>query len=144
MHPRWLLVCLLLCAACDRAPSASSLPEWTTADHDRLEENARAQAGQRPGAQPQLTPQQQLAEAAWQAKCASCHGIIGRGDGPNGPLLKASDLTREEWQAKTSDEQIASVIRSGRGRMPAFADLPQDAVDALVARIRATRGFEER
>lgn len=31
---------LLLC--CDRPPSASSLPEWTAADHDRVEESARA------------------------------------------------------------------------------------------------------
>ena len=130
----------LFLASCDRAPSASDLPEWSAKDHDRVEENQRIQAGEKPGAQPKQSDDQRLAEAVWSAKCASCHGPIGHGDGPNGAVLKASDLTRDEWQAKTSDADIATVIRSGRGRMPAFQELPDAAIAAIVARIRATRG----
>ena len=33
---------------CDRAPSASGLPEWTPKDHERGEESARAAQGQSP------------------------------------------------------------------------------------------------
>ena len=130
----------LAASACDRPPSASDLPEWTAKDHDRIEESQRIQAGGQPGAQSAMTDEQRLAEATWAAKCASCHGPIGHGDGPNGGVLKASDLTREEWQAKVKDEEIAAVIVSGRNRMPAFKDLPGETVAALVARIRATRG----
>jgi cytochrome c oxidase cbb3-type subunit 3 len=130
----------LALAACDRAPGGTGLPEWTPKDHDRVEENQRIQQGAQPGAQAKLTPEQQLAEATWSAKCASCHGPIGHGDGPSGNIVKASDLTRDEWQAKVSDGEIAAVIKSGRGRMPGFPDLPDSTVAALVARIRATRG----
>jgi cytochrome c oxidase cbb3-type subunit 3 len=74
----------------------------------------------------------------WRNQCAQCHGLLGRGDGPNGPLLKATDLTKEEWQAKATDAEIAASIRDGKGRMPKF-DLPDPVVVGLVARIRAVR-----
>lgn len=76
---------------------------------------------------------------AWSRQCASCHGIEGRGDGPNGPMVKAPDLSRPDWQAATSDEQIAAVIREGRNKMPRF-DLPPPTIAGLVRRIRALRG----
>jgi quinoprotein glucose dehydrogenase len=55
--------------------------------------------------------------------CASCHG--GNMEGGSGfPAL--SGLRRER-----SVEQIASVIRSGRGRMPGFTALPTATLNAL-------------
>ena len=65
--------------------------------------------------------------------------MLGKGDGPNGPMMKASDLTREEWQASVTDADIAAVIKTGKGRMPKF-DLPDPVVRGLVGRIRAVRG----
>jgi len=67
-----------------------------------------------------------------------CHGERGRGDGPQGPMLRAPDLTRADWQSRVTDEDIVQTIRNGRNNMPKF-DLPPAALDGLVKRIRANR-----
>jgi cytochrome c oxidase cbb3-type subunit 3 len=121
---------------CDRPPSADHLREWTPTDHDRVEENAKQQAAAPKGSS---SGADALVEATWKAQCFQCHGPVGRGDGPNGPMVKASDLTSPEWQDKTSDLDIAATIKNGKGKMPKF-DLPDPVVRGLVARIRATRG----
>jgi cytochrome c oxidase cbb3-type subunit 3 len=54
-------------------------------------------------------------------------------------MFKAADLGREDWQAKVKDEEIASTISNGKGRMPKF-DLPDDVVRGLVTRVRSFRG----
>lgn len=56
-----------------------------------------------------------------------------------GPMVQAPDLTREDWQAKVTDGDIASVIQNGKGKMPKF-EIPADVVSGLVARVRAVRG----
>ncbi len=56
-----------------------------------------------------------------------------------GPMVRAPDLTREEWQAKTADGDIAATIKNGKGKMPKFG-LPDSVIQGLVARIRAARG----
>jgi cytochrome c oxidase cbb3-type subunit 3 len=80
-----------------------------------------------------------LVEVTWRNQCAMCHGVLGRGDGPQGPMMHAPNLTLPEWQAKMTDQQIAEVIRNGKNRMPKF-DFPPDVVAGLVARIRASKG----
>jgi len=80
-----------------------------------------------------------VVELTWHNQCASCHGMGGHGDGPNGPMVRAPDLTREEWQAKVSDAEIAATIRTGKNQMPRF-DLSDKVVAGLVSRVRATRG----
>ena len=138
------LALLVLAAACDSPPSADGLREWTPADHDRAEESARAAAGQSPapGAIPSGTPggrPDPVLEATWAQQCAPCHGPVGRGDGPTGPMVHAADLTRPEWQASVTDADIARVIVNGKARMPAFPTLPPKVVSGLVARVRAAR-----
>ena len=54
-------------------------------------------------------------------------------------MVKAADLTNEEWQAKVTDAQLAASIKNGKDKMPKF-DLPDAVVAGLVLRIRATRG----
>ena len=76
---------------------------------------------------------------AWARQCTPCHGPQGRGDGPQGPMVKAPDLTSADWQSKTTDDQIKQIILNGKNRMPKF-DLPDDVVTGLVARIRAAKG----
>lgn len=124
-------------AACDRAPSAAGLAEWSPVDHD-----------QEPGRPPPSTQGTRAADAggtpalvevAWRNQCSSCHGASGHGDGPQGPMFKAPDLAREDWQAKVKDDEIAATIRDGKGRMPK-SDLPDDVVRGLVARVRSFRG----
>jgi cytochrome c oxidase cbb3-type subunit 3 len=53
-------------------------------------------------------------------------------------MVKATDLTNPEWQQKTSDADIAGAIKNGKGKMPKF-DLPEPVLQALVARIRASK-----
>jgi len=124
-----------LCA-CDRLPESTG--EWSPSDHDH---EPAAQQGQQtaPSGSNKPNIQQQLVETAWMQTCATCHGPLGKGDGPQGSLVKAPDLTRMEWQTKVSDEEIAQRIKSGKGLMPPM-DLPDSTIKGLVARIRALRG----
>jgi len=122
-------------ASCEPAPV--DVREWNAADH---RQPAGAGQGKRQVAatDDKAAAEQTLADVTWTKRCASCHGPIGRGDGPQGPMLKAPDLTRDDWQAKVSDAQIAEVIRTGRGKMPAF-ELSEPQMKAVVQRIRRTR-----
>lgn len=134
----------VLLFACDRPPSADGMREWSAADHDRAEEQSAGAGAGQAAPQPQRGEKRDggesaLIEVAWAQNCAICHGPVGHGDGPNGPMVKAPDLTREDWQGKIGDDDIAATIRTGKGKMPKF-DLPDPVVRGLVARIRAVRG----
>lgn len=132
--------CAVLASAavgCDRAPSPSGLREWTAADHERDEVPQAAQAKQGSPA----TGADRFAavvDATWANQCALCHGAEGHGDGPQGPMFRAPDLTRADWQASVTDDAIAQTITTGRGRMPKF-DLPPEVTEGLVRRIRALK-----
>ena len=95
-----LALCLLALSSCDA--SDGEVREWTPADHDQPESsNAQApQVSARPTGS-ELDPN--LIDLAWQKNCSSCHGPRGRGDGPQGPMVRAPDLTRDEWQDRVSD-----------------------------------------
>lgn len=165
---RRLCLTLLVAAAaagCERPPGADSLKEWTPADHDRAEEQSSqaGQTGQAPqAAQPNrptapspragdTRPERgekaersdagdaNLVEITWETACAPCHGPVGHGDGPKGPMVSAPDITRDDLLSRITDEEIEAQIRNGKNRMPKF-DLPDPVVRGLVARIRAMRG----
>src|SRR5713226_3310606 len=59
------------------------------------------------------------------ADCANCHHQDLRGSPPDFPSLV--DIGR-----KYSDPEIRAIIREGRGRMPAFAELSRQGMQALV------------
>ncbi len=133
---------------CDHPPSPSKATAWKPTDHGADERFAAAEAAKKAGGVAAIeTPEARaanetrvLADRVWAAQCANCHGDFGKGDGPVGGVVGARDLTSEAWQAKTSDDAIASTIREGRGKMPKF-ELPDSTIRALVARIRAVRGL---
>ena len=126
------LLSLLVLAGCN-----TPTREWTPADHDTPPGAEQAPPpGKRPAAPDNSAQVLELADMTWVRQCQSCHGPDGRGDGPQGRDLRAADLTKPTWQKAMGDEQIAAVIRSGRGRMPAF-DLPPQLVKGLVLRIRS-------
>lgn len=135
VHVVGAALALMAVAGCDRAPPDAR--EWTPGDHASVDQPPAGGASQRPSSE---ETDQTLVEVAWQQSCASCHGPMGRGDGPEGPMVRAPDLTRADWQARVTDAQVAETIRAGRGRMPAFRELPASIVDGLVRRIRAVRG----
>ncbi len=119
----------------------ADLPEWKPTDHEHEEGQPGQGQGARGQRPPRALPQQDatsLVELAWSRSCATCHGERGRGDGPQGPMLRAPDLTRSEWLARVTDEDIRQTIRTGRNNMPKF-DLPPTVLDGLVKRIRANQ-----
>ncbi len=59
------------------------------------------------------------------ANCATCHRLDLRGSPPEFPSL--ADIA-----SRRNAAEVESVVRKGAGRMPAFARLPEPAVQALV------------
>lgn len=51
----------------------------------------------------------------YDAQCASCHGVDGKGDGKAGLTLKPrpSDLTDGEWKHGSTDGEVFTLIRDG-------------------------------
>lgn len=141
-----LVALSIVLGACDRPPGLDSAKEWTPNDHDHADEKGKVQSGNSSGARAPkgassgaAKDDAALVELTWQKRCAVCHGPAGHGDGPNGPMVKAPDLTLADWQAKASDADIAAVIANGKGLMPK-QDLPPEVVRGLIARIRASKG----
>ncbi len=75
----------------------------------------------------------QSAPPVFQSTCSLCHGNDARGTdrGPN--MVGSAHLQ------SISDADIATIITTGRSKMPAFP-LPQEQVDALVRYIRSLNG----
>lgn len=135
------LVVAFTLGACDRPPSADKAREWTPADHDQLDPAQKVGSGPQVAGKPAATQagNRTLIEITWMQSCSACHGETGHGDGPNGPMVKAPDLTRGDWQSTVTDAEIAERIKTGKGLMPKF-DMPDSTLQGLVARIRALRG----
>jgi quinoprotein glucose dehydrogenase len=60
----------------------------------------------------------------YESQCASCHRPDRRGTPPEFPSLVAIG-------DKYNDSEIRSIIRQGGGRMPAFATLPRESLQAI-------------
>lgn len=77
-------------------------------------------------------------QLVYEQQCASCHGVGGRGDGPQaeGPV---PDLTDQGRMALLSDRAIHAAIAEGAGQtMPAFAgELDEAQRQDAVAYVRA-------
>jgi mono/diheme cytochrome c family protein len=119
---------------------AQQLPEWTPADHDN---QAQPQANQVDIENP--SPGMPSGEslglsdvvlATWKQNCVPCHGIIGRGDGPQAAATRPRDLTDPAWQRVAIDAEIIHTIKKGRGRMPAFSQIPDETLQGLVRLVR--------
>ncbi|HEX7451352.1 MAG TPA: cytochrome c [Polyangiaceae bacterium] len=128
------LVLGTLCFACNETPA--DLREWRPTDHDHTANpNADQVQVTDAGSSEPGHGLDDVTIVAWQQNCTSCHGALGHGDGPQGPMLHAADLSRSDWQAATTDDAIAATIRQGRGKMPAFP-LPDATIARLVQLIR--------
>jgi len=130
-----LIVLSFTLAACER--DAPDVREWRPSDHDHTDNPAPAQvdvsdAGARGG---MLHGIDEVVLVAWRQNCTTCHGIIGRGDGPQAPMTRPRNLSDAAWQASVTDNAIAQTIRRGRGAMPAF-DLPEATLTGLVKLVR--------
>ncbi len=73
----------------------------------------------------------------YKTNCVLCHAADGSGNTPSGKALGAKGLGSSEVQKK-SDEELAKIIASGQGKMPAFgAKIKGDGIKDLVAYIRS-------
>jgi cytochrome c6 len=90
------------------------------------------------------------AERTWKTKCASCHGLAGKGDTEMGKKNAIADYTTDAWQKGITDDKIKTAIREGVNRtnkdgvkqeMNAYGkDKIDDAMlDALVAHVRGLK-----
>jgi len=77
--------------------------------------------------------------ALYSSNCAICHARNGAGT----PAWRAKgqpDLSRPDWQKSHSDEQIASQIKNGKGKMPGFGKkLSNEDIMALVRQVRSLK-----
>jgi mono/diheme cytochrome c family protein len=69
------------------------------------------------------------AKAVYTAKCASCHGATGKGDGPAGKFLKPPPADFATVLKGVADADIAKIIKEGgkavgkSATMPAFGSI---------------------
>jgi high-affinity iron transporter len=80
-----------------------------------------------PDAQPKGDPAK--GEALYKAKCVTCHGAAGAGDGPAGKALKdkPSDWSKGEGLKGLSDQQLFDSIKKGGkaiGKSPLMIVVP--------------------
>ena len=70
-----------------------------------------------------------LGEEVYQANCATCHGLDRTGEPPMYPSLV-------DIEERRSQAEVAEIISTGQGRMPAFPQLSEEDKAALVAFLR--------
>jgi len=72
------------------------------------------------------------AKAVYEARCQACHGVNGVRTGSGPPPLAAIGK-------RLPMESFRFVVRNGRGKMPAFRDLDDDAVERMFAYLGTLR-----
>jgi mono/diheme cytochrome c family protein len=139
------MVACLVAVGCTSKDAAPAEPK---------EEPAKAE----PTPEPKAAPSEPVAakdpaveaQEIFQARCVTCHGATGKGDGPGSAALnpKPRNYTLADWQKSVTDEHLAKIILEGGAAVglsplmppnPDLADKPQ-VVDALVAVIRSFGG----
>jgi mono/diheme cytochrome c family protein len=62
------------------------------------------------------------AKTTYERLCASCHGIAGKGDGPEAQMyeVKPPDFTDAQMMGEMTDGEIFYKISEGRDPMPSF------------------------
>jgi mono/diheme cytochrome c family protein len=120
---------------CNERPS--DVREWRATDHDHTENpsNSQVQVDPNDAGAPAVPGLEDVTIVTWGQNCTPCHGELGRGDGPRGPMLKATNLSDPAWQGSVTDQQIAASIKLGKGAMPAFK-LPDVTIANLVKLVR--------
>jgi len=85
---------------------------------------------------PSRTWPDEASASFYKQKCASCHGPDGKGETPAGKAMKVRNFGDPAVVAM-SDDELASVITNGKGKMPKYASLKPEQVKALVEYCRS-------
>ncbi len=90
------------------------------------------------------------AKILYDARCALCHGVTGKGDGVAAAGLSPQprDLTSAEWQLSVTDEYVETIIKFGGSAVGKSAVMPpnpdiqakDDVAKALRALVRSFGG----
>lgn len=79
---------------------------------------------------------QSVGADTYKAKCAMCHGADGEGNTPAGKVMKAKSF-KDPDLIKASDADLIAAIKSGKGKMPAYAGkLTDDQIKKVVGYVR--------
>jgi cytochrome c6 len=87
-------------------------------------------------------------ERLWKAKCASCHGVDGKGQTDQGKKMGIGDIADPAWQKSHTGAQIKAAIESGVNRdkggkkqeMDGFKDkLTPEQIDSLVVYVKSLK-----
>jgi mono/diheme cytochrome c family protein len=124
-----LLALVIGAGACNSADG--EVREWLPEDHQGEQRGNGQVPGSTAGDQDAT-----LIEVTWRQNCAVCHGMRGRGDTQQGQMLRVPDLGRGELR-QIADEVLATTIKRGRNKMPAFEKLPDKVVEGLVRHLRS-------
>ena len=76
------------------------------------------------------------AAAIYKTRCAMCHGVTGLGDTPAGKMFKAASL-KDPMVTTKSDEELTTIIKNGKDKMPAWKDkLTDEQIKSVLLYIR--------
>lgn len=67
-----------------------------------------------------------VGEGTYRTQCAGCHGVDMKGSPPLFPSLA-------DVKSRMTEGEISEVVKNGRGRMPAFGNLPPATIANLVS-----------
>jgi len=79
------------------------------------------------------------AKKVYEDRCAKCHGLTGKGDGPKAKMLKKKprDYTDKAKMGELTDAKLKEEILNGKKPMPAFkGKLDEKTIDELIAYVR--------
>ena len=88
-------------------------------------------------------------ERTWKAKCASCHGVDGKGQTASAQQVGLPDFSTPAWQKANTDEKIRKSISEGATKekggnkleMDPYKDkLDAEQIEKLIAYIRSLAG----
>ena len=98
-----------------RAPVIGTIPRGYKPFRMSIEEAEKSLQNPVPGTLHSAWRGQRL----WNANCLSCHGELGVGDGPVGPLMGVPNLLTDFYKNK-SDGRVFAVIHHGLRAMPRY------------------------